>query len=333
MLFVSFGRPASWNGGKLTSFANTPMLEVVAQPEIQRQAIRDLPVVLRPAGDLLRVEVDVEVADADAVAPRDRRDRREVPGVGVERIREERFDVGRHRPVGGVNRAHALPAVRLNLMTVQELAAELQVVMAARVVRVREVVAHVPDPLVLVPRIELVAADREAGERDAGRPGRDAVGRLPVLRPRREVRVGETEHGLPHPDLVQRPVAQDLRELPEVLVVVFVVGPGRRRMALKIGRREKRLEEPARRELPHHARLRRQLIVETHAALLLVVGAGQRDVERRVRRVPDAGPRLALVFVVGEVVQLVLDDRAAKRRAELLVVDGLDAVQDRILRR
>ena len=101
-------------------------------------------------------------------------------------------------PLRGVDRAHALAAVRLNLMTVQELAAEPQVVMAARVVRVGEVVAHVPDPLVLVPRIELVAANREAGERDARRPGGDAVGRLPVLRPGREVRVGETEHRLAH---------------------------------------------------------------------------------------------------------------------------------------
>ena len=38
-----------------------------------------------------------------------------------------------------------------------------------------------------------------------------------------------------------------------------------------------------------------------------------------IRRVPDARLRLALVLVVGEVVQLVLDDRAAERRAELLV--------------
>ena len=54
--------------------------------------------------------------------------------------------------------AHALAAVGLNLMTMQELAADPQVVTAARVVRVGEVVTHVPHPLVLMARIVLVAA-------------------------------------------------------------------------------------------------------------------------------------------------------------------------------
>jgi len=61
-------------------------------------------------------------------------------------------------------------------MPVQELAAEAQVVMAAGVVRVREAVADARDPLILMPRIELVARNRKVRERDARRSGRDAVG-------------------------------------------------------------------------------------------------------------------------------------------------------------
>src|SRR5207247_10782655 len=126
------------------------------------------------------------------------------------------------------------PAVRLNLVSMQELSAELQVVMSLRAVRVREVVAHVPDPLVLVPRIILIAANREARERNPGRTRVDAVGPLPVVRPRRELRVLETEHRLPAFDLVHSPIAEDRGEQDEEFLVVLAIGSGRRRTALKV---------------------------------------------------------------------------------------------------
>jgi hypothetical protein len=59
------------NGGTLMSFANTPARGRIAA-EIQRQAIVHLPIVLHPARELLRIEMDVEVAYADAVGPRNR---------------------------------------------------------------------------------------------------------------------------------------------------------------------------------------------------------------------------------------------------------------------
>src|SRR4029078_5211724 len=76
---------------------------------------------------------------------------------------------------------------------------------------------------------------------------------------------------------------------------------------------------------------RRQLVIEPHAALLLVVDAVEDDVERRVGRIPGAGPRLALVLVVRDGVDTVPDERTADRQAEPLVVDRLDLVQDRVL--
>ena len=216
-------------------------------------------------------------------------------------------------------------------MTVKELTADLQVVTSSRVVRVREVVARVPYPLILVPRVELVAGNRKVAERDAGRAGVDAVRFLPVIRPRSEIRVREPEDGLADPEFVQRTVAQHLRELHETLVVVFAVRAGGCRGALKIGGHD-RLKLHGPRELAHDPRLRRQLIIEPAAPFFLRVGAGQVDVELGVRGVEDEGPRLALVFEVAEVVQFVLHERTAEHGAELLVVDRLDTVQHRIRR-
>src|SRR5712671_1853232 len=228
--------------------------------------------------------MDVEVADADADGPHERRDGRQVPGVGVEGIGKERLEIGRAVPVRGVDRAHALAAIRLNLMAMQELSAELQVVMALRAVRVREVVARVPDPLVLVSRKVLVAANGEAGERDARRPRVDAVGALPVVRPRREILVLETEHRLPAFDLVHGPIADDLREQEEKLLVVLAIRAGRGRTALEAAGYDG-LPDRGPGILAHQPGLRRQLIVETQAALLLIVRAAQRDVERWIRRI------------------------------------------------
>src|SRR5207249_10041107 len=90
-------------------------LHVIAEPEIQREAIVGLPVVLHPARDLFRIEMDVEIADADAVAPRDRGDRRQVPGVRVERIGKERLEIGGWGSAPRVKAAHAPPATALNL--------------------------------------------------------------------------------------------------------------------------------------------------------------------------------------------------------------------------
>src|SRR4026207_1341691 len=172
--------------------------------------------------------------------------------------------------------------------------------------------------------------NREIRERDAGRPGRDAVGGLPVLRPCREVAIGETEHRLPDLEFVQRPIVQDLRERPEVLVVVFLVGARRRRMILVA--EHEWLEGPPPGNLAPDSRPGRQPLVDPRAALLLVVRAIQCDIERGIRCVPDAGSRFALVFVVDEEMQLVLHDRTAKGSAVLLVVNWLDNVQDWILR-
>ena len=78
--------------------------------------------------------------------------------------------------------------------------------------------------------------------------------------------------------------------------------------------------------------LRRKLLVQPHAAQLDGMKALQRDVECRVRRVPDGRQRLVLVFIIGEEVELVLQDRPAVRPADLLIRVGQDALQHRIWR-
>ncbi len=85
-------------------------------------------------------------------------------------------------------------------------------------------------------------------------------------------------------------------------------------------------------DLPHQPHARRQLVVEPRAAHLHRLRAVQLHVERRVRRVPDARLRLALVVEVREEVQPVPADRAAERERELLVVDRHDPAEHRVRR-
>ena len=60
-------------------------------------------------------------------------------------------------------------------------------------------------------------------------------------------------------------------------------------------------------------------MIDTDARQLHVSDALQLDVERGIRRLPDGGQRLVLVFVVGEEVKLVLHDRPAGGAADLLI--------------
>ena len=263
-----------------------------------------------------------EVSDTDGVAAHERRDRRQVPRVDVERVGEPRLELGRRRQrtAAGVDETHVLPAIRREDVTQQELAARSHVVASFRIERIGEIVARAPDVLVQLARMVLVAGNQEARERDAGRTGRDAVRLLPVVRPVREVLVGEPERGLADFDLVQHSIAHYVRELSEDLVVVFL-GRIRGRRVVGGGGQTERLPQPAPADLGHRAHSRRELIVQAAAADLPVVRPLQRDVEERVRRAPDAGPRLLLVFIVGEEVQLVPQHGAADGRAVLLVVD------------
>src|SRR5262249_31728728 len=127
----------------------------------------------------------------------------------------------------GAHVTAALTAVRLDLMAVQKLATHSEIMTAASVVRIREVVAPAPHPLVLMARIVLVRRNRESGERDSRRADGDAVALLRVVRPRRQVPVLETEYCLADLHLVDRAVAEHSRQLAERLIVVFAVRAGR----------------------------------------------------------------------------------------------------------
>ena len=138
-------------------------------------------------------------------------------------------------------------------MAIQELPAEFEVVAAALVIRVGEVVTRTPHPLVLVTRIVLIRRDRKAREGDARRSDRDAVGLLPVVRPGREVLVRKAEHRLPHLDLVDGRIVQHLSKLDECLSVVLVGRPGRSGESRVP--HTKRFGDRGLRELAHQARL------------------------------------------------------------------------------
>ena len=161
---------------------------------------------------------------------------------------------------------------------------------------------------------------REARERDA----RVAVGharRLPVLRPVGEQLVPEPEVAVAALDLIQRPIAQHLRELAEVLLVALVVRARLRRMAGRCARAEGLLASCARTPCPSRAsaatadsRAARRRASASLFPVNSMLKAGYGVFQMLVCGV-------ALVLEVAEVVQLVRDDRAADGRAVLLVLD------------
>ena len=76
-------------------------LHVVADAQVERQPVVDLPVVLQPSGEQLlrRLVVKVGVRHRPSHAHRDRRERGEIPRRGIVPDREQLLDVGgdRHR--------------------------------------------------------------------------------------------------------------------------------------------------------------------------------------------------------------------------------------------
>ena len=312
--------------------------QVIAHAEVQGELVAHLPVVL----DVRRVVRQIHVVaapfvHAEAIGAHERRDGRQVPRVDVERVGEDVLDPRaqrRDRAVPRVDVAHAVRAVRAHLVMQQELRARLQVVATPRVVREREAVLHAVQVLAAMPRIPVVPGDVEAGELDARRstghgPVRSAL-RHPVSRPPRRVFVIEDVAGPCDAHLVERTVGEHLRELRLHSVLRFGGGLGRRRMVVVAARAE-RLEGLRQVALEHQACPRRDLVVEPGASELFRHVAGELDVEARIRRVPDARARLALVLVEPEIVQPIADHRAAERTGELLVRDRDLAFEHRIL--
>ncbi len=153
---------------------------------------------------------------------------------------------------------------------------------------------------------------------------------LPVIGPGRQTCLVEAIRGVSPSDLVHSPVAENLGELTEDVGIVFFIAVGGRGVVHASG--AERLEQRRVGHLPHQTHLRRQLIVQAHASQLHVRDALQLDIECRVRRLPDRGQGLALVFIVGEEVERVLHDRAAVRPADLLIRVGHDHAQHGIFR-
>src|SRR2546428_87948 len=96
--------------------------------------------------------------------------------------------------------------------------------------------------------------------------------------------------------------------------------------------RRNRLEIPPEIPVQRETRLGRKLQVRATCRLVLLLRRGQVDVEARVDAVRCDGLRLALEFVIGEVMDLVQDDRAAERGAVLLVRVGQYPVLDEVRR-
>ena len=207
---------------------------------------------------------------------------------------------------------------------VQKLAAHLERVRACRLVLLREVVSYAPHALDPVPRQVLVLRHGEAPHQDA-RAAHGDVGRQPVVRPARDRFLIEQVGSHPSLDLVQGPIAKDLRVLNENFARDLRIPVRAGGVVVVAG--AKRLEEIRTAHLGHQVRPGRQFIIQTHAGHLDARHRALRNIERRIRRVPDRCDRLVLVVEVAEEVHLVLADRTAEGRRPLLIRIRHDDVQ------
>jgi hypothetical protein len=113
---------------------------------------------------------------------RDRQQRLQVPRRGIVPHREERLEVGRRVPAGGVDRARAAQAPPEVVQEPHVLAAQLQVMSPAPLARRGEVVANVGGVL---DDVQWVGADSEPAQRDDHRSTLEywMVGTYPVSFP------------------------------------------------------------------------------------------------------------------------------------------------------
>ena len=115
------------------------------------------------------------------------------------------------------------------------LTASFQIVAALRIVGEREVIVNGVDVLVAVARQIVVTWERKTAEGYTGPAVGDAVCRLPVFRPRRQTTLIDAVRGVADPELVQRPAADDLRQLCDHVGGVLAIAVGRRRMVRRAG--------------------------------------------------------------------------------------------------
>ena len=116
--------------------------EIVAQPEIQRQSLRDLPVVLYPFGRCPPGNLTPEIPYADLVRPNEGVQRIEVPGSHVVPDRNQRLDIGWRDRICGVIDTPARSAIEEEIENVDVLATNPQVVAPELVERGGEVIAN-----------------------------------------------------------------------------------------------------------------------------------------------------------------------------------------------
>ena len=162
------------------------------------------------------------------VAGYERGDRCQVPRVGVEGVWKERLDIGRNRAALRGNDPSASVAIAGVVQQVQILTTGSQVVTTGRVVGKREIIVNRVHVLIAVSRQVVIAIEQKALECDAWPVGRNAVGRLPVLRPACQALLVDPVGGVADSELVQRPITQDLCELTDdVGIVLGIAGRGR----------------------------------------------------------------------------------------------------------
>ena len=291
---------------------------VPAQAAVDGQRVVDLPGVADPQGDARPRDVDGPVAEVLVEAPHRRVEageippRRVVPGV----LREPPRQVGRGRIEDELAARQQLPLP--GVVPAQVFGADLEVVGADVG---GEVVAQRPGVLVELLRVVAALPDGDGREHVVRRVGQRRLGQqvLPV-----EVAVAD-------PHFLDRGVADHVGPgVRDVERLARAVG-GLRRMLGAGHLRERVAPVPVRPPRREVIALADVPVAPAEEAVLHQLGV-ERPVEaRQRRRRRQDGVGFVLALVGQEVVQLVADDRAAHRAADLLVGVGQHAVGDEVL--
>ena len=193
------------------------------------------------------------IGNTDRVAGRDRSEGgiRQPPGVGVERIRQQRGDVGGNRSTVDRRRAAALVAVARVVEHVQVLAASLQIV------------TNDQGNTGSGGALQDVAVAAETAERQVRPAVGDAVGGLPVIRPGCEARLVDAIRRVADACGVERSVAQHRGELADDVGGVLLVLRRRGRVVRVAG--AERIQQARVVHLAHQTHLRRQFLIEAYA--------------------------------------------------------------------
>ena len=273
-----------------------------------------MPVVLEPAPNVWRFVGPRPYAKALLVPDRDWRQRVDVPGRRIVPYGEERLDVGRYRSAARIVHPVACVVPLVEIVVEHQVGAYVNVVRSIPVPDRAEVIARGPR-VAVEPKQECRRfADRVAGEKDLRR----------FFQSFETILIRE-RHEPARLDLVHRAAAQHLRPSRVRLVILVQPRPEGRGMAYQRPAREagdvdRHVVSPQVGAQQQATPVAQRQVGPESELVFLPCNRKVRNVKGRIGSFEVERRRLVFELVVREDMGAILDDRAAVRAADLLVL-------------